>query len=53
MVSWWQTYSYFNNQEIRIGDIELMDDAFGSSGSFGSRSLLTRSEERRVGYDRS
>ena len=37
MVSWWQTDSYFNNEDIKIGDIELMDDAYGSSGSFGSR----------------
>ena len=36
MVSWWGTYSYLNNEKIQIGDIELMNAAYGSSGSFGS-----------------
>ena len=37
MVSWWVIYSYFNNEWIQIGDIEIMTGANGSSGSFGSR----------------
>ena len=37
MVSWWRTVSYFNNEPIKIGYIELMNDAYGSSGSFVSR----------------
>ena len=37
MVSWWGTDSYFNNEQIQIGDIEIMTAAYGSSGSFGSR----------------
>ena len=37
MVSWWGTYSYVNNEQIKIGDIEIMTAACGSSGSFGSR----------------
>ena len=37
MVSWWGTDSYFNNEQIQIGDTELMNAAYGSSGSFGSR----------------
>ena len=37
MVSWWGRYSCFINESIQIGDIELMNNAYGSSGSFGSR----------------
>ena len=37
MVSWWGTDSYFNNEQIKIGDIEIMSSACSSSGSFGSR----------------
>ena len=29
MVSWWVTVSYFNNEPIKIGDIEIMTAAFG------------------------
>ena len=36
MVSWWVTDSYFNNELIQTGDIEIMSSAYGSSGSFGS-----------------
>ena len=36
MVSWWGTDSYFNNEQIQIGDVELMNTAYGF-GSFGSR----------------
>ena len=36
MVSWWGVDSYFNNEQIQIGDIEIMTDTYGSSGSFGS-----------------
>ena len=34
---WWVTDSYFNNEHIKIGDIEIMTSTYGSSGSFGSR----------------
>ena len=37
MVYWCKTDSYFNNENIQIGDIEIMNAAYGSSGSFGSR----------------
>ena len=37
MVSWWGTNSFFNNEQIKIGDIELMNSGYCSSGSFGSR----------------
>ena len=37
MVPWWGTDSYFNNEQIQIGDIEIMNSAYGSSGSFVSR----------------
>ena len=36
VVSWWGTDSYFNNELIQIGDIEIMTSEYGSSGSFGS-----------------
>ena len=36
MVLWLVTDSYFNNEQIKIGDIEIMTSAYGSSGSFGS-----------------
>ena len=36
MVYWWVADSYFNNKSIQIGFIQLMTDAYGSSGSFGS-----------------
>ena len=32
MVFWWGTYSDINNEEIQIGDIEVMTAAYGSSG---------------------
>ena len=35
MISCWGTDSYFNNEQIQIGDIEMMTSAYGSSGSFG------------------
>ena len=37
MVSWWGTDSYFNNEQIQIGDTEIMTSAYGSSGSFVSK----------------
>ena len=37
MVLWWGIYSYLNNELIKIGDIDIMTAAHGSSGSFGSR----------------
>ena len=37
MVSWWGTDSYFNNEQIKIGDNQIMTYAYGLSGSFGSR----------------
>ena len=37
MVSWWGTNSYFNNKPIKIGDTEMMNYAYVSSGSFGLR----------------
>ena len=37
MVSWWVTYSYFDNEQIKISDVYLMDPVYGSSGSFLSR----------------
>ena len=37
MVSWWVRYSYFNNEQIQISGVVLMNYAYGSSGSFGSR----------------
>ena len=36
MVSLWVKDSYFNNEPIQIGDIEIMTAEYGSSGSFGS-----------------
>ena len=30
------TDSYFNNEQIQIGDIKIMTPVYGSSGSFGS-----------------
>ena len=36
MVSWWGIYSYFNNEQIQIGDIEIITAVYGLSGSFGS-----------------
>ena len=37
MVSWWGTYSYFKNGKDEIGDIELINSAYVSLGSFVSR----------------
>ena len=37
LVSWWGTDLYFNNEQIQIGDIEIITSAYGSSGSFWSR----------------
>ena len=37
MVSWWVTDSYLNNELIKIGDIEIITSAYGSSGLFRSR----------------
>ena len=34
MVSLWRTDSYFNNEPIQIGDVEIMTATYGSSGSF-------------------
>ena len=32
MVSWWGIDSYFNNDHIQVGNIEIMTSAYGSSG---------------------
>ena len=32
VVSWLGTDSYFNNKKIKIGNIEIMTSAYGSSG---------------------
>ena len=32
MISWWRTYSYFNNKIDQIGNIEMITDAYVSSG---------------------
>ena len=37
MVSWWGIDSYFNIEQIQIGNIDVMISAYGLSGSFGSR----------------
>ena len=37
MVSWWGIDSYFNNEQIKIGDIEIIISVYGFPGSFGSR----------------
>ena len=37
MASWWGIDSYFNIEQIQIGDIEIMISTYGSSGLFGSR----------------
>ena len=37
MVSLWVRDSYFNNKKIKISDVEIMNDEFGSSGKFASR----------------
>ena len=37
MVSWWGKDLYFNNEQIKNGDIDIITAAYGSSGSFGSR----------------
>ena len=31
------TDSYFNTEQIKVGDIEIMIYSYGLSGSFGSR----------------
>ena len=36
MVSWWGSNSYFNKDQIKIGDIKMITSAYGQSGSFGS-----------------
>ena len=30
MVSWWVTDSYLNNEQIKIGDIKIVNSAYGS-----------------------
>ena len=37
MVSWWVRYSYSNNELIQTRYVIIINDAYGSSGSFGSR----------------
>ena len=37
MVSWWDKYSYFNNEQIQISDVELMNHEYGSLQLFGFR----------------
>ena len=37
MVSLLVGHSYFNNEQIKISDVEIMNAAFGSLGSFRSR----------------
>ena len=36
MVYWWGRYSYFNIEQIKTSDVEIINAAFDSSGSFGS-----------------
>ena len=36
MVSWLVTYSYSNNEQIRVSDVDLMNAIYGSSGLFWS-----------------
>ena len=40
MVSWWGIDLYFNTEQIKIGDIEIIISEYGPSGSFGSRVRL-------------
>ena len=35
MVSWLGIDSYFNNEQIQIGGIEIITSLYGSSGLFG------------------
>ena len=37
MFSWWGRYLYFNNENIQTRDFVIMNAAYVSSGSFGSR----------------
>ena len=37
MLSWLGTNSYFNNEQIQMSNGELMNAAYGSPGSSGSR----------------
>ena len=37
MVSWWERYSYLNNEQIKTSSIVIIDDAYDSLSSFGSR----------------
>ena len=37
MVYFWVTYSYFNDENFQIDDIEIITATYGSSGSFGSK----------------
>ena len=36
----WVIDPYFNIEQIQTGDVKLMNDVYGSSGSFGSRSVF-------------
>ena len=36
VVSWWVRNAYFNNEQLKISDVVLMNAEFSSSGSFGS-----------------
>ena len=41
MVSWWGRDSQLNNKKNQARDFVLMNSAYGSSGSFGSRVMST------------
>ena len=53
MFSWWVTYSYFNNEQIQIGDIYMINHEYDSSGSFGSMVSSKAIEHRTYTYRRS
>ena len=53
MISWWVKDSYFNNEQIQIGDIWIMNHEYGSSGSFGSRVRSKSIEHNTYIYRRS
>ena len=46
MVSWWGMDSYFNIEQIQIGEIEMMISVYGLSGFFGSRARY-----KSIGYN--
>ena len=49
MVYWWGRYLYFNDKQIKISNIEMMNYAFGSSVSFELRAMSTCIEHNNYG----